>query len=461
MKIYDTRAAQKTARLQRARQSKFLLLVAGFALVFIAWGPHPDITKAALSVLGKNDAIVVILGAETERLSNYTWMPDWRRSLIFGGDCAFYPDDFLLFPGMRKFIGHICPEIKQTYEPYFLRALQALRTETAPNAARWIGSLGHFIEDTASPPHAFPTEGELHFKMENWIDGKAIQIKGHKPQSLGEDDESALKGFLARMDKLEAFARERGEKVKKLVEAGDRPAVEVLSLENADESARVLSDVLYTLGKLAGTGVKKGATLRGAIKSVQVDGLEKLPAKIMLTGTKFSTLAGADGHYEFRNIPAGDYKLLVVRPGNELYEQDVSLAEGKETVNDLVMKQSEPAGNMLRNGGFNLRWVNPSAPDCWYLVKQEWESDVLPVTPGKKMKLSVTWKEGAKGGVVLRWRNTVSPSGGQFKTEPVLEAGETARVVTVPEKMKYAKLLIQTKDDPAKICDRVALVNIE
>jgi len=446
---------------QKRMVSGLGVILVSFPLVCVAWGPHPDITKAGLSVLDKNDPIITVLGDEVERLSNYTWMPDTRRSLIFTANDAFYPDDFLLFPGVDKHMGHVCPGVKQAYEPYYRRALQALRTETAPNAARWIGSLGHFIEDSSAPCHAFPTGGELHKKMENWINGKDIHIKGYQPQLLGDDDESVLKGLLARMDKLVAYSSERGEKIKKMAEADDRPALEVAALENANEGARALADVLHTLGKLSGQGLKNGATLRGVIRSVAVRGLEKLPAKIMLTGTTYSTLAGPDGRYEFRNMPVGSYRLLVVRPGNEQLEQEVSLVEGKETVKDLVMKQSDPSGNLVRNGNFRLRWINSSAPDCWCLQKEGWEGEVLPVMSGKKVKLSVSWKDGSKGGVVLRWRNTTSSSGGQFKSERAMEPGTASKVFTVPDGMKYARLLIQTKGDPLEVCESIVLCEAE
>ncbi len=44
-----------------------------------AWGPHETITQAALDALGTNDAIVLHLGNQARRLTNYAWMGDYFR----------------------------------------------------------------------------------------------------------------------------------------------------------------------------------------------------------------------------------------------------------------------------------------------------------------------------------------------------------------------------------------------
>jgi hypothetical protein len=49
---------------------------------------------------------------------------------------------------------------------FFSRALQALRTESVPNAGRWIGALLHFTEDCGSPAVAADISGDLRGKLE-------------------------------------------------------------------------------------------------------------------------------------------------------------------------------------------------------------------------------------------------------------------------------------------------------
>src|SRR5438105_2440309 len=102
----------------------------------LAWGPHPSITKAALDALGTNDALLTELGGSAPRLTNYAWMADYRKLPFEDRSELFYADDYLLFPGMPTHLDHIVPEVKQTYRPYFKRALQALRMESSENAAR-------------------------------------------------------------------------------------------------------------------------------------------------------------------------------------------------------------------------------------------------------------------------------------------------------------------------------------
>src|SRR3954471_12221315 len=83
------------------------------------WGPHPAITQAALDALGTNDALVLHLGSQAQRLTNYAWMADFRRLPFEEPDELFYADDYLLFPGVPAHLDHICPEVKQTFRPYF------------------------------------------------------------------------------------------------------------------------------------------------------------------------------------------------------------------------------------------------------------------------------------------------------------------------------------------------------
>jgi hypothetical protein len=429
-----------------------LILVLLLATRAFAWGPHPEITDAGISALGKDHPLRALLGAETAKLREHCWMADVRRS--FSDD--HYPDDYLIFPAATKHYDHLCPEVKTTYEPYFRRALQALRTENAANAARWVGSILHFTEDTGSPPHAAEIRGDVHSKMENWVDAKKIRIDGYAPQLLGADDDAAVAGFLRRMDGLISFSKERGLRLRKPVEAGERAEVEPVVLESALETSRVVADLLHTLGTLAAAASREGATLRGRIASKALPGLEKVGAKVMIDGTHFSTLSDAGGAYEFRNLPAGKLRLLFLRAGNETAEAGVLLEKGGSHVKDVLMSESGVAGSLVRNGDFRLRWANPKAPDCWYRTKDAWEGEPLPVAGGRKYRLRVEWNDGAKGDVQVRWREHSAPQGGHPQDDALLAPGLESRVLTVPEKMGFGRILIHGTgmDFP---CAKVAL----
>ena len=82
----------------------FCLIVAAFALPARAWGPHPEITQAALNALGPDDALVLRLGPALGKMPVYCWMADERQTLIIHSDETFYADDYLLFPGVTRYI---------------------------------------------------------------------------------------------------------------------------------------------------------------------------------------------------------------------------------------------------------------------------------------------------------------------------------------------------------------------
>src|SRR5689334_1362031 len=317
-----------------------------FGLPAGAWGPHPAITQAALDALGTNHALVRMLGEQAQRLTNYCWMADFKRLPFRDRDQDFYADDYLLFPRVPLHLDHICPEVKQSYAPYFQRALQALRTESPANAARWIGSLLHFTEDTGSPPHAAEIRGGTHSKMENWVDGSKIQLGGYQPRLLGADEATALDGFLRRMDELIAYSKPRGLKLVTPVLIGQRQVVEPVALECALETSRVVADLLHTLGQIiARPQPAGGGGWVGRIQSVDAPRFERVPARVCLRGTAFSTLADGAGRFEFHHLPPGRYEAAVFRPGNSTTNFSVVIAAGTPLTSEVRLG----VGPLVRN----------------------------------------------------------------------------------------------------------------
>lgn len=367
----------------------------------LAWGPHAEITQAALDVLGTNDLLVRHLGEQAQRLTNYAWMGDYRRLPFEEPGELFYADDYLLFPEATTHWDHICPEVKKTYRPYFRRALQALRTETPRNAARWIGSLLHFVEDTGSPPHAAEIRGPVHTKMETWVNAKLISITGHRPKLLGTNDEHALEGFLKRMDDIIEFSKERARKVRLNVEIGNRKAVEPVVLESALETSRLTADLLHTLGEIGLKQGPRGGNLRGVVHSREPIALERFPAKVVLEGTSFSTLADLSGRYEFRNLPAGKYNVVALRSGNGIARAEVELREGQTNGRKLILDPK--TNNLMRNADFALRWKQSDAPDCWDFWQGSWNGEIVPLKIGQKYRLTAKFKANSDGEVSLRW----------------------------------------------------------
>jgi len=464
---------------RRERQLPLVFIIAALFGVHcpcaFAWGPHAQITQAALDALGPKDPLLRHLGPQAKLLPSYCWLGDWPHGFIVLQEREmFYADDFLLFPSMPQHVQHICPAVRRSFRPHFQRAVQALRTETPTNAARWIGALLHFTEDTGSPPHALGILGDTHTKMENWVDAQQIKLDGYQPRSLGDTEEEGLTGYLNRMEGLIAYSKERGEKLRPLVENGERAKVEPLVLECALETSRVTADLLHTLGQIALAPVKDTAILRGTVFTKPTLGLEKLLAKVVLQEKGYSTLTDAEGAYEFHHLPPGTYRVTVVYPGGATVVEKVTLTAGETRKQDLAVPRTDGPGNLVRNAGFQSHWVDAKLPDGWYRKrtadkKTEWEGEILPVQAGRRYRLTVRWKEGATGEVVLLWHmgkaldNTCGFEGLHYysattkKVDTPLAAPENSQTFVAPPQARSVLIVFRTPGAPDTVCDHVAL----
>lgn len=436
----------------------FCLLTFALGLRAIAWGPHGEITQAALDALGPDDALLKHLGTNAPKLVHYCWLGDYRRMPYERQGEFFYADDYLLFPGMDRHLDHLVPEVKRTYEPYFRRALQALRTETPLNAARWIGSLLHFVEDTGSPPHSAEIRGDVHSKMENWVDAKLIRLPGYRPQLLGDTEEKALAGFLRRMDGLIAYSKERGDRCRPLVLADKRAEVEPIVLESALETSRVVADLLHTLGKKAGirrVGMPYSLNIGPA-------GNPRLPAKVVILNTPYSTLAAEDGTYRFTGLPLlGNHWVVAFRDGNQSSRLMIRFELAKP---DFVLEIGDPQvpsppshpRNLVRNSDFRVQWLEHDATDCWYPTKTAWEGDLVPLKDGARYTLRLNWQaQPGPGDVVLRFRQNTNL--GLPPVDAAFKPGTTEHAFTGSDKLKWAQILIRTTNSPTTLLKSVAI----
>ena len=437
-----------------------------------AWGPHSEIAQAALDAMGPDGPLVRVLGSDAQRLTQYVWMADWRQQLLVRSDEVFYSDDYLLFPAATRHYSHICPEVKQTYAPYFRRALQALRTESPRNAARWIGSLLHFTTDTGSPPHAAEILGPVHSKMENWVNGKLIHLPGYQPRLLGADDAAAEAGFLRRMDGLIAFSKERAQRCRADLDADRREAVEPVVLESALETARVTADLLHTLGVLAAK-ITGNAALTGKVIAPKIEhvSLSRLSAKVVLLGTHFSTLTEPDGSYSFRQLPAGEYRLVVSALGRVSEPQFVKLAAAAAVTLDPVDLSPGADGNLVRNGTLDLRWVSGETFDHWSMRKppgklaektpmRDWEGEWIPLESGVTYLLAARWKstDAQEGGPLVFIRTKAKPAHDALPTDsaPVIPGGSDVSITGSPE-AAWAQICIRSPQPPDAVLKEVSL----
>jgi hypothetical protein len=180
----------------------FVIFIAGSYLRSWDSKPHSQIIDAAVNLISERDHLPQRLGDETWRLHYYVQMADWKDCFVSASDewtirtenfgkvyTQFYANDYLLFPAAPSQFDHAPPGVLGAYRPFFLRAVQALRTESPANAARWVGSLLHFVTDSGSPPHAQGIRGELHVKMESWLDASRVDLTGYEPRLLRQSDE--------------------------------------------------------------------------------------------------------------------------------------------------------------------------------------------------------------------------------------------------------------------------------
>jgi hypothetical protein len=439
-----------------------------------AWQARQEITQAVIESLSPDDAIIQKLGMEALKLREHLGIPDRRDTLNREKFVWFYANDYLLFPGTTLHREQTRSGMQEDALAFFSRSLQALRTESVPNAGRWIGALLHFTEDCGSPAVAADISGDLRGKMEGLVNPKAIHIQGYQPILLGRTEVEALAGFQKRLEVLSEYSRQRAERAKPLIAAGERSKAEPMVMECAEETCRVAADILFTLGELATVpGNAQNVILRGSISGRPGKGVERVPAKVMLEGTPYSTMADEEGRYVFYNLPAGDYMLGVMRPGSVVARQALKLSPAKTAVKDIVLTPTVvkdivltpdlPAGNMLRDASLTSHWLKAGRPDCWYPIaspgvpaEKSWEGDVLPLRPGAKYRLQVDWQPNAPGKVAIRIFGPGGPNKPQAQVK-TLAPGETKIDFAATEDTPYAQLFISGGSTPESSCKHLAV----
>ncbi len=435
-----------------------------------AWGPHTEITAAALAVLPDRARLQRYLGADWQRLArDYCWTADWKEAVR----PDHYAADYLLFPAVPEHPSHMLPEVRRAWDPFFHRALQAVRTESPRDAARWVGSLLHFVQDSGSPPHTTGVGGELHARMERWVDESKISIAGYTPRLLGKTDTEALHGFRERMDRLVAFARLRALRLRPLVEKLESRVNQPLELECALEVARVSADLVHTLFTLGlAEPAAPGAGLHGKLKYTPPPDYAAVPARVLLAGTSFSTTTDAAGHYRFRNLPPGRYTVLFQATGFEAEQvKDVELNAGESLEVSPRLRPDAVPGNLVRNARFESRWLRAGQPDWWTRdprTAARWAGALVRVPLNRKCTVRVQFQPGKRASVLVRWRGNPSSLGGSREAAlaPRPQSGADSLVAQVAPDVRvqpfekgvlFLEVLLQTERDPAEVCRHVAV----
>ena len=194
----------------------------------------------------------------------------------------------------------------------------------------------------------------------------------------------------------------------------------------------------------------------------------------MLEGTDHSTLTDVDGSFVLRNLPPGDHRMSVIRPGYEVVSRSLRLTAGQERIEAFTLPGANPAAsfNLIRNPSFTLRWLRPSAPDGWYRTGGDatpaWEGEPLPVEAGRRYRLAVAWKPGAEGAATLIWSTRTSRtyepgvevllhSDPKVTAEPALASEEPSRVYTALDHARSVPIVWRDAGSPETLCTRVEL----
>lgn len=448
-----------------------------------AWGrkQHTQILDAALTVVSARDHLPQRLGNETWQLRYYVQMGDWYNAFVtvreqwsirdetFGHVSAqFYANDFQIFPQAPAPFNHNVPGVLGSYRPFFFRALQALRTESPSNSARWVGSLLHFVTDSGSPPHTMGIHGETHVKMETWVHASRIDLTGYKPRLLGRTDEAAMEGLVRRMNGLIRVNKARAQRMLPLAQANDRAELEPIALQAATETAKVTADVLHTLFVLTAKPPRAdGASLIATVSAPPVAGMEFVPAKLMLLGTNYSTLSEPLtqtprhylGSFVLHNLPPGTYRAVIERTGAQpLFTSTLMLSAGMELRANWRLQPGSPAGNLVRNPDFKIRWTASNAPDQWRFdrAKKCWASDNVPVDGGSRYRVGFAAKAGARPEVKLQW--LTAHWKGIAPPFVAIRAGDPGAELTAPAGSMYARFIIAGASDPADSLRNVFLI---
>lgn len=425
-----------------------------------AWGPHEVITQAALDALGPNDALILQLGAQAQRLTNCVWMGDYFGVIMEEPTDLFYADDYLLFPGTTTYFDHTGPDVRNAFRPFYFRAVQALQTENPANAARWVGALLHFIQDAGCPPHAAGLRGDVHTKMETWIESDRVRIPGYPPREMGNTTDEVFDELLRRLGKLITDAEQKGRRLRISVEIGNQSVVRPVVLESALDCARLSADLLHALGPVARIGGAGRGSLRGNIVSQSPTGLERFPAKVMLEGTSYSTLADLSGQYEFRNLPASNYTVIAFRCGNFLGRSQVNVKPKQTNVCELTL--SPDAKNLVPNGNFKLAWVRATSPDYWYQTKSGWEGEPILLKAGQKYRLVANYKPAGKSTILVRWMHSFEHALPRYKIEPrfqtkVLSPTERELSLIGSVDCGFLHLTVRGRANPATAFESISL----
>ncbi|MES2594433.1 MAG: NPCBM/NEW2 domain-containing protein [Verrucomicrobiota bacterium] len=234
-----------------------------------AWGqPHLAITKAALDTLPAWQK--ELLGAEFKELAA-------KHCLI--PDNVYTDKENAKYATMESSPGEVylqklhLPQAEQTVNReslrYFMeKAVTSLKDGKVSDAARYMGTICHVLEDFGSPSHTIPGDNQfmllqqfmpstivmegklLHGPIENG--DFTVNIDSYQPQLLGTSTEEASWRLLHRVHEGIINARSTTIPIIQALYAGDEQARLTHQLRAATMDAQIVADAMHTILCLGG-----------------------------------------------------------------------------------------------------------------------------------------------------------------------------------------------------------------
>lgn len=322
----------------------FAILTPSLAL---GWGePHHAITRAALEVLPEWQKEV--LGGELKQLGDsYCMIPD---NVFADKENAKYarmesaPNEVYLK------ILHLPTQQPEYFEVmrYFMeKAVAALRDGRTGDAARYMGTVCHQIEDYGSPAHTVPGDNMftllqqflppsdamkdqlMHGPIENG--DFTVSIEGYKPALLGTTVNEAAWRLMHRVHEEIINARSTTVPIMQALYREEKEGVVKHQMRAASMDAQVVADAVYTMLCL---GIQKFAEEeQELLKQVQIGSFFPLEAASCYYPQQQFFSSPNWGHPRSGVILAGGNKAvplkLCVGSGNEEFKNGISAGMGK------------------------------------------------------------------------------------------------------------------------------------
>jgi len=311
------------------------------------WGqPHHAITRGALEVLPAWQKS--LLGDEFTRLSdNYCLIPDNvytdKENAKFA-KMESQPNEVYLkilhLPTQQ-------PEYLEVLRYFMDKAVTALREGKIGDAARYMGTICHTLEDYGSPSHTVPGDNMftlfqqfmpptaamkdqlMHGPIENGDFN--VSIAGYKPTLLGTTVNEASWRLMHRLHEGILNARTTTVPIIQALYAEDKEAVVKHQLRAATVDAQVVADALFTILCLGAQ--KFGDADQVTLKEVQIGALIPLEAASLYYPQSEFFSSPHWGHPRSGVILAGGNKAMPLKlrleTGDKEFANGISAGMGK------------------------------------------------------------------------------------------------------------------------------------